>query len=58
MSANGQTGTDAFVYTISQEVISVTDRLVNENDEKRKIEVIPRSVVSSEIQNIEDNFNG
>ena len=58
LSANGQTGTDGFAYTLSQEVISVTDRLVNENDEKRKIEVIPRSVVSSEIQNIEDNFNG
>jgi len=58
LSANGQTGTDGFVYTLSQEVVSVTDRLVNQNDEKRKIQVIPRSVVSSEIENIEDNFNG
>jgi len=58
LSANGQTGTDEFVYTISQEVVSVSDRLVNENNNKRKIEAVSRSVISDVIQNIEGNFNG
>ena len=58
LSANGQTGTDEFVYTISQEVVSVSDRLVNENNNKRKIEIVSQSVVGNVIQNIEDTFNG
>jgi hypothetical protein len=58
LSANGQTGTDGFAYTLSQEVVSVTDRLTNENDNKRKIEAVSQSVVGNVIQNIEDTFNG
>jgi len=58
LSANGQTGTDGFAYTISQEVVTVTDRLINQNNEKRKIEIVSQSVVGNVIQNIEDTFNG
>jgi len=58
LSANGQTGTDGLLYTSTQQLVSVSDRLVNENDEKRKIESVSRSFISDVIQNIEDTFNG
>ena len=68
LSANGQTGPDNGLYTTPNSSPSpsisrfytktIQDSILNENEDKRNISIIPESAVGDVIQSIASNFNG
>ena len=67
LSANGQTGPDNGLYTTPNSSPSpsisrfyaktIQDSILNENEDKRNISIIPESAVGDVIQSIASNFN-
>ena len=58
LSANGQTGTDNMPYNTSASVSTIEEIYQNQNDVKRKVRVLPQTIIGNIVENIKREFDG